>query len=137
MKKITKKYDSQWVPPEKRMRKYKKNIKDTSKIPFVDFTIVVPTEEDKKQFQAGCEFIHNCDEIMDNEFIIINQIAHSYVDETVDKGAKSNIVVDHDLYHELKQHTCPHPENQNYIRDGIKYCKLCWKALEITSFRGL
>lgn len=123
-----------WIPPEKRMRKYRKNAKDPWKIPFVKFLIVVPTEDDKKQLQAGFEFIHDSP-VMDTEedYIIINQIAHSYIDPEIEKGCTSPIVVNPDLFREMQQETCPHPET--WVDNGIKICKVCQKHLEVTSFR--
>jgi len=121
-----------WVAPEKRMRRYRKNASDSSKIPFVKFRIVVPTEEDRKQIQAALEYFHDNRHI-DTDFIPVNQLAHAYLDKEREPKYISPIIVDSDQFHHLEQATCPHPET--YIQGGIKYCKECWKALEVTSHR--
>lgn len=98
----SKKCIPKWIPPEKRMKKYRKNMKDAFKVPFTNFMIVVPTEEDKKQLQACFEYIHD-NQIMDCEedFIVLNQIAHAYLDNEREPGYLSPIVVDQQLYIKL------------------------------------
>lgn len=91
-----------WIPPEKIMRQYPENLKDTTKVKFVKFRIVVPTEDDKRQLQACFEYIHD-NPIMDCEedFIALNQVAHSYVDSTLEPGHPEMIVVNEKLYKKL------------------------------------
>ena len=124
---VKKKYPK-WTPPEKRMRKYRKNASDSSKIPFIKFRIVVPTENDRKQLQAAFEYFHD-NRLIDTDFIAVNQLAHAYLDVDREPGCISPIVVDDDLYPHLEQKTCNHPVT--YVQDGIKYCKECWKAMEM------
>jgi hypothetical protein len=83
------------------MRKYRKNAVDPKKIPFVKFMIVVPTEDDKRQLQAGFEFIHDGPLLDDNDFIVLNQIAHSYLDPERELGCMTPIVVNPELYQTL------------------------------------
>lgn len=97
----SKRFIPKWIPPEKRMRKYRKNAKDSSKVPFVKFMIVVPTQDDKEQLQAGFEYIHDGPLLDDNDFIVLNQIAHSYLDDECEKGCISPIVVNQSLYKKL------------------------------------
>jgi len=121
-----------WIPPEKRMKTYKDfgvvdPSDDISKVIFTRFKIVVPTEKDRKELQAAFEYFHDFRDI-NTDFVTVNQLVHEYKHH--DKSDKySDIIVDFGLYHRLKQCTCSHPEI--YIEDGIKYCKKCWKALEI------
>ncbi len=76
--------------------------------------IVVPTQEDKEQLQACFEYIlakllsgHHLNlhdsEIMDcpEDFIVLNQIAHCYLDEEREPGCVSLISVNPELYKNL------------------------------------
>ena len=131
-----------WIRPEKRMKKYKdygivdyvpREDPKWKNLNWTKYKIVVPTIEDKKEIQAAMEYFHDCKET-DTEFVTVCQLVHEY--ETGDEiDGYSNIVVDDDLYHRLLQKTCPHPKEEQYNENGINYCKLCWKALEVTSFR--
>ena len=125
-----------WIPPEKRMRQYRKNVKDSTKIPFINFRIVVPTEDDKRQLQAAFEFIHD-GPVMDTEedYIIINQLAHSYIDDTLEEGAESPILVDSNLFKQVRRETCKH-NREHYFYDQMEFCKDCHKCLAVTSYRG-
>ena len=129
-----KKIVSKYIPPEKRMKRYEDFEYDTLKddiykVKWTDFQIVVKTEKDKKELQAAFEYLHNKD--IDTDFVTVNQLVHEYINSPY-----SRIIVDHDLYNQLTQRTCPHPETYHYFLDGIKYCKLCWKALEVVSYRN-
>ena len=120
-----------WIPPEKRMKTYEDfgvtgPGGDITKVKFTKFRVVVPTEEDRKQLQAAFEYFHD-NPLIDTEFVTVNQLAHSYLDD------ENVIVVDEDQYRRLEQATCNHLET--HIQDGIKYCKQCWKALQVTSYR--
>jgi hypothetical protein len=123
-----------WIPPEKIMRQYRKNMKDPRKVNWTKFRIVVPTEDDKRQLQACFEYIHD-NQIMDckEDFIVLNQIAHCYLDQERETGTVSMIVVDADAFKEMSQKTCPHGETWN--DHGIEICKWCDKHLRVTSFR--
>lgn len=123
-----------WIPPEKIMRKYRKNMADPWKVPFVKFKIVVPTEEDKRQLQACFEYIHD-NQIMDCEedYIVLNQIAHAYLDSDREQDCISPIVVNPDAFHEMNQETCTHPKK--WVDQGIEICMVCQKHLRVTSFR--
>ena len=114
-----------WVAPEKRMRRYRKNASDSSKIPFTKFCIVVPTEEDKKELQAAFEYFHD-NRLIDTDFITVNQLAHQYLEPP---DGNPFILVDEDEFRRLEQRVCSHP--QKYEQDGIVYCTNCWKALEL------
>ena len=45
----------------------------------------------------------------------------------------SQIITNPDLYREAWREACPH--TKTYIDNGIKYCKLCDKSLEVLSYR--
>lgn len=102
MKVVSKKYIPKWTPPEKRMRKYRKNMKDPTKVKWTQFMIVVPRQEDKEQLQACFEYIHDS-ELMDcpEDFIVLNQIAHCYLDQEREEGCISLIQVNPELYKTL------------------------------------
>lgn len=68
-------------------------------VQWTKFTIVVPTEEDRLELMAAFEHIHYAD--IDTDNIVVNQLAHQYMDDTVVEGAKNNIVVDLELYNKL------------------------------------
>lgn len=122
-----------WVPTEKRMRKYRKNMKDPRKVPFVKFRIVVPTEDDKQQLLAGFEYIHDGPMLNDNDFIVLNQLAHCYVTPELEKGHPDMIIVNDKLYTKMAQNSCSHPET--WVQNGIKLCTVCGKHIEVTSYR--
>jgi hypothetical protein len=121
-----------WVPPEKRMRRYRKNMKDPRKVPFVKFLIVVPTEDDKKQLLAAFEYFHD-NRLIDADFIAVNQLAHCYVTPELEKGHPDMIVVDPDLYSDVNREVCQHLDT--WVDQGIRICKVCNKHLEVTSYR--
>jgi hypothetical protein len=124
------------ISPEKRMKQYKDFgcvgvNSDVSKVDWTKYKIVVPTEKDRKEIHAAMEYFHDCKET-DTDFVTVNQLVHEY--EHGDESDKySNIVVDFYLYHQLLQKTCPHPKEEQCNENGVNYCKLCWKALEITN----
>lgn len=72
-------------------------MKDPRKVKWVNYVIVVPTEDDKKQLQAAFEYFHDNDEI-DTDFIAVNQIAHTYIDETLDPKHPILIIVNPELF---------------------------------------
>jgi predicted GNAT family acetyltransferase len=117
-----------WIPPEKRMRVYNESIlqKDQK---WVQFMIVAPDQDTKEQLQAGFEFIHDNNHVMNNDYMAINSIAHSYIDESLGgKGVISPIVVDKELYRQLLQRACKH-DGEHYFYDNIEFCKHCHKCL--------
>jgi hypothetical protein len=133
-------HNPKWIPPEKRMEKYKDygiTNQPTSdpvwdKLRWTKFKIVVPTEQDKKNLQAAFEYLHDSRDI-DTDFIVVNQLVHEY--EHGDASDKhSNIVVSPSVYHDAEQKTCIH--DTTYIEDGIRRCTSCDVFIEITSFRG-
>ena len=116
------------------MRRYRKNMKDPKKVPFVDFLIVVPSEDDKKQLLAAFEYFHD-NKLIDTDFIAVNQLAHCYVTPELEKGHPQMIVVDPDLFRDVQKESCQHPDT--WVDNGIRICKVCNKHLEVTSWRGL
>lgn len=125
-----------WVPPEDRMKKYGDfgvTLKNPSveKVKWTKFCIVVPTAEDKKELQAAFEYFHD-NPLIDTDFVTVNQLAHLYLDEP---ASPVQIIVDEDTFRKMEQEMCQHKDT--YVENGIKYCKKCWKALEVTSYSGL
>ena len=117
-----------WIPPEKRMQVYDESV-PPEKQPWVQFMIVAPDQYTKDQLQAGFEFIHDNNSVMDNDFMAVNSIAHSYIDDTLDdKGVICPIVVDKPLYRMLLQRSCKH-DCEHYFYDNIEFCKHCHKCL--------
>jgi hypothetical protein len=115
-----------WIPPEKRMDIY--NEEDPSKVRFPRFRIVVASEWDKKQLQAAFEYFHD-NESNDTDFVPVNCLAHSYLDDERETGCIDTFIVDDDLYLRLQQQTCPH--KKTFVQEGIEYCEECFKALKI------
>lgn len=117
-----------WVPPEKRMRVYDESIPQKDQ-KWVRFMVVAFDQDSKEQLQAGFEFIHDNNSVMDNDFMAVNAIAHSYIDDSLgDKGVISPIVVDKELYRMLLQRACKH-DGEHYFYDNIEFCKHCHKCL--------
>lgn len=133
---MTKKNNKKWIPPQKRMKKYKDfgvtNKKPSvEKVKWTEFIIIVPSTADKKEVQAAMEYFHDMQET-DTDFVTVNQFVHEY--EHGDESDKhSRLLVDDDMFRQLKQRICPHTET--YIDSGIKYCKLCGLPLLVTSYR--
>lgn len=73
--------------------------------PEIKFRVIVPTEQDR-----------------------INLIKRITI-----PWEMNSIIVDDDMFHHMEQKSCPH--TKTFFLDGIKYCRECYKALEITSFR--
>ena len=117
-----------WIPPEKRMRVYDESIPQKDQ-KWVQFMIVAPDRDTKEQLQAGFEFIHDSSLMDHGDFMAINSIAHSYIDDSLgDKGVISPIVVDKELYRTLLQRACKH-DCEHYFYDNIEFCKHCHKCL--------
>ncbi len=81
-----------------RMKKYQ-DYKDISDVKWTKYMIVVPTEDDRQELMEGFEHIH-CSDI-DTDNVVINQLAHEYLDESKIDGARNNIIVDLELYNIL------------------------------------
>ncbi len=72
------------------------NIKD---VKWTKYKIIVPTEEDKKELMLAFEHIHYSN--IDTDYVVVNQLAHEYLDKEKMEGAKNNIIVDKTLYDNL------------------------------------
>lgn len=81
------------------MKKYK-DFDKIEKVKWTRFVIVVPTEEDKQELMEAFEHIHYSD--IDTDNITVNQLAHQYLDETVEENTYNNIIVDRQLYNPLQ-----------------------------------
>lgn len=132
-----------WVPPEKRMATYEDyGITDQTKhddpkwkkVKRIDFRIIVPDEYTRDQLLAAFEFLHDNESVMDNDFLVINHIAHCYLTPEREPEMIPVIIVDPDMFKEAKQKTCPH-NKERYNEDGMDYCKECGEMLEVTSWR--
>lgn len=121
---VTKKcYNPDWVPPEKIMVTYKKQ----KKIKWPKFKIVVPDNFSKKQLLAAFEFIHD-NPIMDNDFIIISCLGHSYLTPKLEIGCEAEaILVNSKLYTSINKKCCVH--NKIFKRNNKKYCSHCKKRI--------
>jgi len=70
-------------------------------IPWTRYKIIVPTEEDRQELMEGFEHLHYSD--VDTDNIVVNQLIHEYLDEERGgKGSWNNIIVDPELYEQLK-----------------------------------
>lgn len=88
------------------MKKYSDYQKDKSKndltkeelnkIPWTKYKIIVPTKKDKKELEMAFEHIHYSD--IDTDNIIVNQLAHEYLNDDIIEGTYNNIIVDANLF---------------------------------------
>jgi hypothetical protein len=77
------------------MKKYKKKIKDSSKIKFTKYKIIVPSKKDKLELQKCFKYLHNLKDLS-TKYIVVNQLVHEYLDN-------NNIIVDSEIYEHLKK----------------------------------
>lgn len=75
---------------------YTDHKQDLSKVDFIKYKIVVPTERDKQQIMEAMRFLHNVDQ-EEHDFIAVNQLYHEY-SHYDSSDEHSNIVVDKELY---------------------------------------
>lgn len=108
--------------PEKRMRVYDDSVPQ-DKQKWIDFRIVVPDKNTKKQLQAAFEYLHD-NRLIDTGFMAVNAVVHAYLDEAREKGTESPILVDRQLFTEIKQQTCKH-NREHYFYDNMEFCKDC------------
>jgi len=90
------------------MRKYKDYQKDKRKrfltddeiknVEWVNFKIIVPTEDDKKELMEAFHHIHNSD--IDTDYVAVNQIAGQYLSE---EDGGNNIIIDKELFDTLNK----------------------------------
>ena len=92
-----KEYKKKYVTPEKMMRRYPEDIQKT---PWVEFAIVVPTQEDADQIRSAMHYMHNLREI-DTDFVPVNQLVHEYEHED-ESDKHTRIVVDPELFKKIK-----------------------------------
>lgn len=72
------------------------------KVDWARFKIVVPRNKDKKMLQAAFEYIHYLREL-DTDFVVVNQLAHAYLDNKREPGVMSPIVVDKKMFTKLNK----------------------------------
>ncbi len=77
------------------MKTYPKNT-DWSAVPFTKYIIIVPTEADRQELMSAFEHIHHSD--INTDFIVVNQLAHEYLDDAIAEGTRNNIIVNKELY---------------------------------------
>jgi len=82
------------------MKKYQ-DFSNLEEVKWTKYVIVVPSEEDRQELMKGFEHIHYSD--IDTENVVVNQLAHEYLDESKSEGARNNIIVDKELYERLKK----------------------------------
>jgi hypothetical protein len=82
------------------MKKYE-DYQAISDVNWTKYMIVVPTEEDIQELMRGFEHIHYSD--IDTNNVVVNQLAHEYLDESRVEGARNNIIVDAELYQKLSE----------------------------------
>ncbi len=64
-----------------------------SLIPWVKYKIIVPTQKDKSELIQAFKHFHDSE--IDTEYIVVNQLAHEYIEG-------SNIIVDYNQYYDGK-----------------------------------
>jgi hypothetical protein len=67
---------------------------------WVMFYIVAPDQDAKEQLEAGFEYLHD-NRLIDTDFMAVNAIVHSYLNQYREAGCKSCIIVDPKLYKKL------------------------------------
>lgn len=82
------------------MKRYE-DFNNIEEVKWTKYVIVVPSDEDRQELMKGFEHIHYSD--IDTDNVVVNQLAHEYLDESKAEGAKNNIIVDKDLYEQLKK----------------------------------
>jgi hypothetical protein len=73
------------------MKKYE-DYQAISDVNWTKYMIVNPTEEDRQELMRGFEHIHYSD--IDTNNVVVNQLAHEYLDKSRAEGARNNIIVD-------------------------------------------
>ena len=68
---------------------------DLKKVKWTEFKIIVPTQADKDELMKAFQHIHYSD--VDTDYVVVNQLAHLYLDESAEKM----IIVDENLYKKL------------------------------------
>lgn len=82
----------------KRYNDYCLNGDNNLDLKFFEYTIVVPTKQDKKELLEASQYLHDL-RCIDTEYIVINQLVHEYEHKTL--NVHSNIIVDKELYKKL------------------------------------
>lgn len=82
----------------KRYNDYCLNGDNNLDLRFFEYTIVVPTKQDKKELLEASQYLHDL-RCIDTEYIVINQLVHEYEHKTL--NVHSNIIVDKELYKKL------------------------------------
>jgi len=80
------------------MKKYKDY--EDGKWPWTKYKIIVPTEDDRQELMEAFEHLHYSD--VDTDNIAVNQLIHEYRDSEVADDTWNNIIVDPELYEEIK-----------------------------------
>jgi hypothetical protein len=80
----------------KRYDDYYLNGKIDDDLRFSEYTIVVPTNRDRKELLEVSRYLHDL-RCIDTEYIAVNQLVHEYEHKTL----YSNIIVDKELYKKL------------------------------------
>jgi hypothetical protein len=73
---------------------------ELANVKWTKYVIVVPTEEDREELMDAFEHIHYSD--IDTDNVVVNQLAHEYLDDDRQPGSYNNIVVDPEAYEKLR-----------------------------------
>lgn len=78
------------------------NDKNINLIRWTNYKIIVPTEQDKKDLEEAFEHLHYTD--CDTNYVPVNQLIHEYLtpDKTGDEKTRNNIIVNKELYEQLR-----------------------------------
>lgn len=74
---------------------------ELKKVEWTKYKIVVPTEKDRQELMEAFEIFHYSD--IDTNFVTVNQLAHEYLDDSREKGAYNNIIVNEKIYKTLNK----------------------------------
>jgi len=72
---------------------------DSKTLDWTKYKIVVPRQEDYDELKAAFEHFHYSD--IDTNFIVVNQLAHEYLDKEHGENYKNNIIIDPIIYSAL------------------------------------
>jgi len=79
-----------------KLKRYPEN--DVDSIKFFEYTIVVPTKQDREELLETSRYLHDL-RCIDTDYIAVNQLVHEYEHKTL--NVHSNIIVDKELYKKL------------------------------------
>ena len=96
------KYSDYYLKHKKKRKKADSELthEEWKNVEWTKYKIVVPTETDKQEVMDALEHFHNS--MFDSDIIAANQLSHEYLTPERETGSKNNIIVDPELYEQIK-----------------------------------